>query len=178
MKQFHGGLLNNNGAHIVDQPLLFFDDPEPDVFCRMESTELYAGDAESHLKVILTPKAGPIVEVNSTNGFAFPQNRWMVMGTHGSLIGDSTKVSWKYFDPSELEPMTLDPGPALDRKYSREELPWREESWTFVEDKKTYGRIYRSVHGAIRDGTPPLVTPESVRRQILVLDKCRSLSPV
>ena len=49
LKKYGGGILNNHGAHLVDWAMLLIDDPEPEVFCHMESTPLYAGDADIHV---------------------------------------------------------------------------------------------------------------------------------
>lgn len=159
--------------------MLFFDDPEPAVFCHMESTDLYAGDADSHAKVVLKPKKGPIVEVNISNCCAYPQQSWLVMGTQGSMVLQDGEARWKYFDPEQIEPIVLDEGAAPGRKYSREELPWREQSDTVVTDgKENVRQFYRSLYSSIREGSALLVTPESVRRVMVVLEKCREMSPI
>ena len=76
-------MLNNSGPHFVDMGMLLIDDPEPEVFCHMETTPLYAGDADSHVKVILKPKRGPLVEINIITACAFPQPNFLVLGTQG-----------------------------------------------------------------------------------------------
>ncbi|MEZ4662947.1 MAG: hypothetical protein R2911_35820 [Caldilineaceae bacterium] len=44
-----------------------FDDPNPDIYCHMETTPLFAGDAESHVKLIIKPKDGPLIDVEMAN---------------------------------------------------------------------------------------------------------------
>jgi hypothetical protein len=39
-------------------------------------------------------------------------------------------------------------------------------------------QLYRDLHATIREGAPLAITPESVRRQVAILEKCRELSPV
>lgn len=58
LKKRGGGILNNHGAHVVDWALLLFDDPQPQLFCRMEATPLYAGDADSHVNLSCFPRMG------------------------------------------------------------------------------------------------------------------------
>ena len=93
LKRYGGGALNNSGPHFIDMGMLLIDDPEPTVFCHMEATPLYAGDADSHVKVVLKPKPkafatasaahlqkpeqGPLVEINITTACAFPQPNFL-----------------------------------------------------------------------------------------------------
>ena len=179
LKRYGGGILNNHGAHVVDWTMLLIDDPDPDVFCHMEATPLYAGDADSHVKLILRPPNGPLVDIELTHACAYPQDHWLIMGTQGSLTSDRSVVRWKCFDPDEAPPLALDAQPTPDRSYNAEVLPWREESCELVRDFASEVRqLYRDLHATIRQGTPLVITPESVRRQVAILEKCRELSPV
>jgi scyllo-inositol 2-dehydrogenase (NADP+) len=179
LKKHGGGILNNHGAHFVDMALLLIDDPEPQLFCHMEATSLYAGDADSHVKLVLLSEAGPLVDIELTHACAYPQDTWLVMGTQGSLTCDRSVVHWKYFDPGEAPPLVLDTEPTPDRSYNYEELPWREESFELTGEflGGAHG-LYRDLYDTMRQGAPLAVTPESVRRQVALLDRCRELSPV
>ena len=181
MKRYGGGALNNSGPHFVDMGMLLIDDPEPAVFCHMETTPLYAGDADSHVKVILKPRPeqGPLVEINITTACAFPQPNFLVQGTQGSLVCDRDKVRWRYFDPAEAPPLILDEAPiARDRTYNREQLPWKEERAPLDYDGAGgVQALYRSLYAALRQGAELDITPQSVRAQIAVLEKCRKLNP-
>ena len=179
LKKYGGGDLGNTGPHFVDMAMLLIDDPEPEVFCHMRNTPLYAGDAESHIKIILKPKSGPLVDLEITNTCAYPQEIWLIMGTQGSLTGGSSQMSWKYFDPAEAPPLVLDETPTPDRSYNREVLPWREEEVALVHDGPSgVQQLYHSLYASIREGQPLAITPESVRHQMAVIERCRALSPV
>jgi scyllo-inositol 2-dehydrogenase (NADP+) len=179
LQEFGGGILNNHGAHVVDFATLLMDDPEPRVFCHMEATPLYAGDADSHVKIILQPQSGPLFDIELTHACAYPQERWLVMGTQGSLVSDRTTVRWKYFEPDEVSPLVLDTHPTPDRSYNREALPWHEET---VQLDNDFGaemqQLYRDLYAAVRGSAPLAITAESVRRQVAILEKCRALSPI
>ena len=181
MKRYGGGMLNNSGPHFVDMGMLLIDDPEPDVFCHMEATPLYAGDADSHVKVILKPKPGqgPLVEINITTACAFPQPNFLVLGTQGSMACYREEAHLKYFDPAEAPSLVLDEAPiARDRVYNREQLPWKEEKLSFAYDGAGgVQELYRALYASIRQGEELDITPESVRAQIAVLEKCRELNP-
>jgi scyllo-inositol 2-dehydrogenase (NADP+) len=174
LKRYGGGILNNHGAHAVDWALLLIDDPDPEVFCHMEATPLYAGDADSHVKLLLRPKNGPLVDIELTHACAYPQARWLMMGTQGSLASDRRSIRWKYFDPAEAPPLMLDTQPTPDRNYNREELPWHEEACELDADfAGEVRRLYHDLYATIRQGAPLAITPESVRRQVAILEKCR-----
>ena len=180
LKRFGGGDLNNKGAHSIDWAIHFFDDPQPEIFCQMETTPLFAGDAESHVKLVIKPNDGPVIDVEMSNCCAFPQDAWLVMGTQGTLVSaDRREIHWKYFDPDEAPPLVLDTKPTPDRSYNSETLPWKEESFTpefgfFTSMNKLYGDIYDS----IRTGGPVAISAASVRRQVEILERCREISPV
>ena len=179
LKRYGGGALNNSGPHFIDMGMLLVDDPQPTVFCHMEATPLYAGDADSHVKVVLKPRRGPLVEINITTACAFPQPNFLALGTQGSLVCDRDEARWRYFDPAEAPPLALDKAPiARDRAYNREQLPWREERAEIVRDgARDIQRLYRALYAAIREDAELDIHPQSVRAQIAVLEKCRELNP-
>lgn len=179
LKQNGGGILNNHGAHVVDWAMLLIDDPEPEVFCHMETTPLCTGDADSHVKVLLKPKNGPLVDIELTHACAYPQEQCLIMGTQGGLSSNRNRVRWRYFDPAEAPPLVFDPRPTPDRSYNNEELTWYEAG---DEPRLDFGgemrRLYQDLYATLKQGAPLAITPESVRRQIAILEKCRELSPI
>ena len=179
LTRFGGGELNNSGAHYIDMGLLLIDDPEPAVFCHMENTPLYAGDAENQVRVLLKPESGPLIDVSITNADVYPEPMWKVLGTRGTLVCDASEARWSYFVPDEVPPLVLDTTPTENRSYNREQLPMHEDRAAIVNDfGGAVQTLYRSLFASIRAGAPLAVTPESVRRQVAVLERCRELSPV
>lgn len=179
LKKYGGGDLNNKGAHSVDWAIQFFDDPNPEIFCHLETTPLSAGDADSHVKIIIKPNDGPLIDIEFVNACAYPQDAWLLMGTQGSLRSNRRLIEWKYFDPAEAPPLVLDTTPTHDRSYNREQLPWKEESFEPDFDfGKSMSPLYDDLYAAIRHGVELAITPESVRRQIEILERCRQMSPV
>ncbi len=174
LKEKGGGVLNNHGPHLIDWALLLIDDPEPEVIAQMETTPLYAGDADSHVKVWLRPKNGPLVDIELTHANAFPQDEFLVMATQGSLSGTRKHIRWRYFEPDDVAPLVLDEKPTPDRSYNSEELPWQEAAFKPHHNFHNEVRLmYRDLYQTIRVGVPLAITPESVRRQIAVFEKCR-----
>jgi len=176
LTEFGGGQLNNYGAHVVDWASLLLGDAEPEIFCHVERTPLYSGDAESHVKIILQADNRPMIDIELTNACAYPQEEWLIMGTQGGLSGSRQKLCWKYFDPELLPPRPVSRQPTPDRSYNSEELPWREETCDFSADLGWgYEKVYLDLYASLRQGKPLAITSGSVRRQVATLEKCREL---
>lgn len=180
LKEFNGGQLNNTGAHAVDLALRFFADVEPEVTCHAERTPLWSGDAESHAKIILRAPGRPMIDIELTCACAYPQERWLVMGTQGGLSGSAKKLCWKYLDPQALPPRPVTREPTPDRSYQgNEPLPWREEVCDLTANPKDADqRLYLDLFETLRHGAPLAITPESVRRTIAVLEACHRQAAV
>jgi len=175
LKKFGGGELRNTASHAIDQALQLFGDEEPEVFCDMQRT-LTLGDAEDHVKIILRAPGAPMVDIEVTRACAYPQSWWLIMGTQGGLTGSTTSLRWKYFNPEDLPPRQVDEKPTPDRSYNREEIPWIEETWNLGEGyKRGTFLFYEELYKTLRHGAPLAITPESVRRVMWVIEKCREL---
>ena len=179
LQEFGGGSLNNTGPHFMDMALQLMGDKDPKVFCHLERTQTL-GDADDHVKVVLQAKGSPMVDLEITSTCAFPQEMWLVMGTAGGLAGKPNALRWKCFDPTALPPRTVDKKPTPDRSYNTEPIPWQpEETW---DPSKGGGpgesQFYKDVYASLRQGKPVPITPESVRRQIAVLEECHRQAPL
>jgi hypothetical protein len=66
--------------------MCLFGGDDPQVWADA-SQNLCSGNAEDHLKFILYGEGHPTVEVELTDVWAYPQERWVVAGTLGGLHG-------------------------------------------------------------------------------------------
>ncbi len=174
LRKNNGGIMNNHGAHILDWLLLHVQDDDPEVFCHLVDTPLYAGDADSHAKILIRPKDGPLLDIELTHCNAYPQPNYTVMGTRGSLSGTKELLRWKYFVPENEGVLELDTAPTADRSYNREALTFTEESREITEKfNDDWVQLYQDLYGTLRENKPLTITPESVRRQIRIFDRCR-----
>lgn len=184
-----GGALNNNGPHPLDHAVaLFGEDMIPDVWAQA-SHRLCSGDAEDHLKFILYGEGHPTVEVELTDIWPFPQERWNIAGTKGGLHGNEKHLEWKWVDWESMCERPLDLNPTPDRSYNSEKLEWQTDSWEPAGAVQTGGAgaapppgavlcLYSSLYEAIREGKPLFVTPESVRRRVEVMEKIREAAGI
>jgi predicted dehydrogenase len=182
LKKYGGGTLRNTGPHFMDMGLQLIggdDEQIPKVFCDLVNTPHSAGDAEDHVKVLLKLENGPLFDLEITSCCAYPQDNWLVMGTNGTLTGKSSGLKWKYFDPEAQPVPPLETKPMADRTYNRTEINFTEESWDAA-DYTGSGQIgfYHDFYDTVRHGKPLAITPQSVRRQIAVIEKCHKMSPV
>ncbi|MCB0116752.1 MAG: Gfo/Idh/MocA family oxidoreductase [Caldilineaceae bacterium] len=179
LKEFGGGTLNNTGPHFIDLVMQLFGEDEPDqVYCHLDRT-LTLGDADDHVKLVFKGEGTPTVDMEMSAACAFPGEFWHIMGTKGGLTGTLQALHWRVVDESKLAPRVLDPSPTEGRSYNRDEITWIEDSWTADEyDGPGYEGYYIDLYETIRNGAPLVVTPQSVRRVIRMMEQCREISPV
>lgn len=179
LKKYGGGYLNNNGAHAVDNAIQLLDSPVADVWGDLKHT-VTAGDADDWVKVVLRGKNGRVVEVEQSYACAFPPAQWLVCGTYGTMQivrkegpGNKQEAQIKFFDPRKVAPIKIVDAAPAGRKYGNDDkLPWQEKAVPAVpaDNGPDY---YDSLAASIRKGRRLLITPESVREQIRVMDAIR-----
>ncbi len=183
LQELYGGNLLNTGPHPLDQALQLFGDAEdPEVWCRMDRVNTY-GDAEDHVKLLLSGKKSPTIDIEISSACAYPQYLYQVYGTRGGLAGTMDKIDWKHFDPSQAPEQKLTREPLENRQYCREKLPWKEETWNLPEEQSNLfdvigKRYYRDLYAGFAEGKPMEVTVEQVRRQVAVIEKCHKQNPL
>ncbi|MFH1476537.1 MAG: Gfo/Idh/MocA family oxidoreductase [Verrucomicrobiota bacterium] len=191
----NGGNLANTGPHPLDQALQLFGDGMPKVTCFMDRTDNSFGDAEDHVKLILSGRGHPMIDIEISSCCAYPCFIYNIYGTRGGMKGTTTSMEWKFFKLSEAPKQKLikDPLYTSERTpaYPQENLTWHTGSWP-VADKKSKqagyspatavnqnatGVFYSMLYNTLTRGTPLKITPEQVRRQIAVIEECRRQNP-
>ncbi len=173
LRKFGGGQLNNWGAHVIDQALVLLQGEAELVFADLKHT-VSAGDADDHVKVVLRGRSGLVVDIEVSTCAAYPQPVWVVFGQYGGLTGSTQELRWRYYDPAALPPLVAEEGPAPGRSYGTgEQIPWVEESASLRGQGGQEALFYQALRRTLREGAPLLVTPESVRQQIAIMEECR-----
>ena len=179
LNRFGGGLLNNNGSHLLDHALqLLPDDAEPEVFADLQRV-LSLGDTEDHVKIVMRTPGQPTIEIELSNACAYPQDRWLIMGSRGGLRGTDTDLQWRTVDFADLPERRLETAAATGRQYSTDQITWQEHSWSpAADDPGAYWRYYDDLYRTIVDGAPLVIDGPSVRRLISTLLKAKASSPL
>lgn len=178
LKRFGGGTLSNTGVHSLDQALELFGDGMPKVFCLRDKT-LTLGDADDHIKIVLHGRDAPTIEVEATAASPYAQDHWHIMGTRGGLRGGFAELEWKYFKNRTLPRRKVETAPIPDRSYINEKLPMLEKKWKRSgERSEAHADFYKDLYRCLRSGGAVPVTPESTRKQMLILERCRRMAPV
>jgi predicted dehydrogenase len=170
LRKLGGGMLNNWGSHVVDQALMLLRRPVREVFADLRHT-VGAGDAEDHVKIILRADKGPTIDIELTNACAIPMPDWVLMGTCGTLLSQGGTSKIRYFDPKGLPKLKASEVLTHRRYGTDEKLPWQEKEEA-TKSSRTVD-FYDNLYGAIRHRKKLLITPQSVRELIRVLDLCR-----
>jgi len=159
--RYGGGQLSNWGSHIIDHALQFIGGPIKDVWSNLKGINTL-GDAENHVKIVLTGENGIVVDLEISDVVALPGAHCTVYGNRGTLIcPDEKRIQLRYIDPEyEFQDVPVNTGsPPLSGGFGHEEeIPWRQETvkvepdanmWVHVE-VVTAGHLYR----ALREGAP------------------------
>lgn len=185
LQKFNGGNLLNTGPHPLDQVLELFGEGMPQVFCRMDRA-LTFGDAEDHVKLILTGEGHPIVDLEISSCAPYTGSTYTLYGTRGGLRASASEMEWRYFRPEEAPPQKLTEEPLRSPeglpRYCSEKLNWYIESWKNEEPGGgaftiAVARFYGMLARTLTAGAPLEVTPQQVRRQIAVIEECQRQNP-
>jgi predicted dehydrogenase len=173
--KFGGGMLNNYGAHGVDQILGLIGFDVKRVFCDMMRVATL-GDADDVTKIVLETRQGVIGEVEISMASALNPYKLMVWGTHRAILYNGGMSSGTFevrsFDPGQLPPKELN-----DRLAS-ENRQYPADSIAFVEEKIPLNPalgidVFANFAASIRTGQAPAVKPEETLAVMNVLERCR-----
>ena len=182
LQEYHGGSLLNTGPHPLDQALQLFGSGMPKVMCLMDRVNTF-GDAEDHVKLILSGKNRPTIDLEISSCCAYPLYTYQLYGSKGGLTGTTTEMSWKYFNPQRAPKRKLIREPLPDRQYCGENLKWIEKKWIVPKGKADLfnymsKRFYDRLYETLAEGAPLVITPAQVRRQIAVIEEAHRQNPL
>jgi len=183
----NGGNLLNTGPHPLDQALqLFGSDVEPQVTCSMDRANTF-GDAEDYVKLILRGANCPTIDIEISSCSTYPKAQYTIQGTNGGLQGNSDRLEWKYFKPSEAIKQELIRTPMIKPDgtpaYCSEALQWYEDHWqlSLPENKTLFNymtrQLYLMLHRTVTTAAPLEITPLQVRLQMSVMEQCFQQNP-
>lgn len=183
-KSFAGGNVRNTGPHPLDQALDLLGFPEEvNVFSKLDRTNML-GDAENYAKIILTSPNKPLIDLEISSCNAYAPYTYVISAANGSLRATTSKIEYKYFDPSKapaqkqiLEPLfTADRTPA----YCGEKLDWVEEVVEVKGDafNEAVQEYYDMIYANLTEGKEMAVCPCQVLKQLKVIDTVHAQNPL
>jgi predicted dehydrogenase len=171
LRKYGGGMLNNYGAHYIDQ---LFDLTGADVarlFCRLGRVASL-GDAEDTVKIAYRTRDGVLGEIDINQATPRAPYELEVYGTRGTLWMEGGTLHLRYFRPRDLAPRKLDTALAsANREYPHEQVKFREESITVNPRYKV--DVYADFARAVRTGADPFVKPSETLAVMTMIARCR-----
>jgi len=171
LRRYGGGMLNNYGAHALDQVLQLVGCDVARVFCSLRRVASL-GDADDVAKVLFETRRGSLGEVDINQASAVSPYELQVWGSRGSITLANGVFGIRYFEEGDLPPKPLDRSLAsANRAYPSDDIPWREE--TVVVDAGLEVDVYADLAAAIRGGRPPLVQAKEALAVMRLIERCR-----
>jgi len=178
LKSCGGGQALNWGPHIIDHGLRFLGEFPTRIWGDLKRVAA-AGDAEDHLKVLMTNASGMLVDIEISGGSAVTMPQTTVLGTRGGLVSDGSTITLRYLDPKNKLPRrraksgTPEGGfGSPDRlKWIAKTIPVRPASKAAPED------IWDHLHAAMRLGEEFPITLEQAIDVMRVVDHIKKGTP-
>ncbi|MFH1476003.1 MAG: Gfo/Idh/MocA family oxidoreductase [Verrucomicrobiota bacterium] len=174
LQKYGGGMLNNYGAHALDQILQLVGYDVQRVFCNLRRVASL-GDAEDVVKIVIETKKGLIGEVDINQACAQSLYDMEVIGTTGVITlqtGQCNALHVRRFSRSALKPKRLDRKLAgANRQYPSDQIAFKNE--TIPVNAQFAVDVYCDFARAVRTGTVPFVDPRETLALMRVMDQCR-----
>lgn len=182
LQEYKGGNLLNTGPHPMDQALCLLDWKMPKVVCQMDRANV-SGDAEDHVKVLMTRKGMPTIDLEISSCDPYPTEMYKVYGTQGGMAGGAGGMKWRYYKPKESPKQKLMRAPLPGPSYCREDLKWYEKTWEPTKAQKDGFNymshcFYTHIYKVIRERAPLFITTDQVAVQVAVMEECHRQNPL
>ena len=167
-----GGMLNNYGAHYIDQ-LLYLSDGSGvvDIHCNLWAVAT-VGDADDVVKAWLKTRSGQLLDVEINQASVLPIAPWHICGKYGTAVQEEKTFKLKYYDPEKAPPLEIVEGAAPGRSYDNNDLlPWQEKNWPIAQEKQL--DFYENINQVLIHGAEPHIKLEESRELMRVMETCR-----
>lgn len=173
LRKYGGGMLNNFGAHGLDQLLQLVGYDVRRLFCQLQ-TVATVGDADDVVKVVLETRQGVLAELDICQASSINPYRMNIWGTCGGLTYEQGQtIKLRYFDPASLPPKTVNRALAsAGRQYPSEPMAWQEKAITI--DPAYEIDLYTNFAAAIRGKAPLTVPPEDTLKLMRLIGRLRT----
>ncbi|MHB9025763.1 MAG: Gfo/Idh/MocA family protein [Armatimonadota bacterium] len=174
LRRYGGGMLNNYGAHFIDQLLYITRTSMAQVCCHLR-TIASLGDAEDVVKALLEMESGLLIDLEINMACSLPVSSWSIYGQRGTAILDEQGQTFtvRYVPEGAFGALTLQEGlAATERRYgSGEQIPW-ETSEVRVHDFPEPD-FYDNCYEYFALDREPLVPIAETLEVMRIIDACR-----
>lgn len=173
-KKYGGGMLNNYGAHYLDQVLNIAASKVQKLSCSLRKIASL-GDAEDVVKAVLEMENGMLIDIDINQASALPVTSWQIFGKYGAMIWDDQSYSWKirYYNPDDLTDLKAQEGlAAANRNYSNGEVIKWQEKTVSAKDLKNID-YYDKCYEYYALDKEPFVNVHETLELMKILKKCR-----
>lgn len=180
-----GGSLYNTGPHPVGMALGFLDfAPDTRVAYSKLDLALTSGDAEDFVKIILTAKDKPVIdlEINATD--AYTDYNVKLQGTRGTFKATPGKYKMKYIvegeNPERPVIFASLKGANGEPIYCSEKLIAHEEEGTFSGTAFDVGtrKYYEMVYARLTENKPLALDPYDMAKIVKVMETVHAENPL
>ncbi|MBU4201022.1 MAG: Gfo/Idh/MocA family oxidoreductase [Verrucomicrobia bacterium] len=169
-----GGMLNNYGAHYIDQLLYLSQSPVKRATCSLR-TIASLGDADDVVKAVLETENGMLLDVDINMAAAVSMRPWHILGQRGAIVLSDDTSAWHvcYYRPEDLPVIPVQDGlAAAERRYgSGEKITWQELMIPISDFKPV--DFYAKCYDYFALNRDPFVPVTATRELMRVIDLCR-----
>ena len=171
LSKYGGGMLNNYGAHYLDQLLQIVGYDVNSVFCNLRNIATL-GDAEDVVKVVFKTEKGVLGELDINQASPIKPYMLDIWGTYGSISLNNEMITVRWIEPEDLPVKQLDESLAsLNREYPSDKIDFKEEILNV--DKSLGVDVYTDFYRAITEKIDPFVKPDEIIYLMRILETCR-----
>jgi len=175
LRRFGGGMLNNYGAHALDQLLQLVGYDVKRLFCSLRIVAS-VGDAEDVVKVVLETRGGTVgeVDINQASGSnPYFIDAWGTRGAISIAPNDQEHIVVRHLDEADVPQRKVNPALAsAGRRYPEGDVPFKDA--VIPVDTSLKVDVYADLAAAIRTGSQPFVRPGEPLALMKLIDRCRA----
>lgn len=177
LKEFGGGMLNNYGAHCIDQLLYLTGARAGRISCSLRRMASL-GDADDVVKALIETGNGILLDLDINMAAAFPIPSWQILGSRGTIVLEEQAGGKRVFRIRDLPgDQSADSAVHVElaaegRLYDHhQELDWQEQEF----DLSSLPAIdfYDKCYEYFELGHASLVPVEETREVTRVIEECR-----
>ena len=166
-----GGMLNNYGAHYLDQLLYLSGHADiVDVRCHLWAAAT-RGDADDVVRAWVKTGQNVLLdlEINQASALSLPELH--ICGSHGTLVKSGPHLDLRCYDPDKAPPLDVIEGAAPGRSYDNKDiLPWVDEQIAIGKEPLDF---YANIHDVITGDAEPHIPVKQTRELMRIMALCR-----